>query len=287
MEALTLFTWGYWGWGSATGELVKATDAVEAARGYKPPMFVDIRLSRSVRAPGFRDRAFEELLGSDRYRWLNGLGNLAISEGGATRIKDPAAAETLLELARACASEGRRIIFFCACEHPGTEENPNACHRVTVARLVLEAAARHNLAVVIVEWPGGEPRLQGLETALPSAAFAKVDAGAAAIPLHEPVALAEMAAVPHFSLVVARDAASNGRTTPSLVTGPARYRKGGWYLPNLGYLDEEPSKVGEFLKREREEWGYAPRWSVHPLHAGSDKERTVVLSDVSTKTEGA
>src|SRR5450759_2985969 len=121
MEPLTLFTWGYWGWGHATKQLIKAVDAVEAARGFKPPMFVDIRLSRSVRAPGFNGAAFENEVGSSRYRWLQSLGNVAIKEGGALRIKDPAAAETLLDITEACARNDQRVLFFCACEFPHTE----------------------------------------------------------------------------------------------------------------------------------------------------------------------
>lgn len=76
MSEVSLFTWGYWGWGNATAQLVEAVDAVEASRGFKPPMFVDIRLFRKVRAVGFRDRAFEGLLGPSRYVWLDKLGNL-------------------------------------------------------------------------------------------------------------------------------------------------------------------------------------------------------------------
>jgi hypothetical protein len=36
----TLFTWGYYGWGNHTPDLVKAVDAVETNRGFQPPMFV-------------------------------------------------------------------------------------------------------------------------------------------------------------------------------------------------------------------------------------------------------
>jgi len=52
----TLFTWGYYGWGNHTPDLVKAVDAVETSRGFQPPMFVDIRIRRSVRAAGFTAR---------------------------------------------------------------------------------------------------------------------------------------------------------------------------------------------------------------------------------------
>ena len=37
---LTMFTWGYWGWGSATRQLLEAVDAAEIDRGFKPPFFV-------------------------------------------------------------------------------------------------------------------------------------------------------------------------------------------------------------------------------------------------------
>ena len=53
---LTLFTWGYWGWGGSTRstrKLVQAVDLAEKKRKHKPPIFVDIRLRRSVRAKGF------------------------------------------------------------------------------------------------------------------------------------------------------------------------------------------------------------------------------------------
>ena len=60
---ITIFKWGYDGWGNATKTLVRSVDAIERARGYESPIFVDIRYSRSVRAIGFRDHAFEKLLG--------------------------------------------------------------------------------------------------------------------------------------------------------------------------------------------------------------------------------
>jgi hypothetical protein len=50
MPTTTLFTWGYYGWGNATPQLVEAVDAVEHSRGFAPPLFVDIRIRRSVRA---------------------------------------------------------------------------------------------------------------------------------------------------------------------------------------------------------------------------------------------
>lgn len=148
---LTLFSFGYWGWGNATRELVARVDEIEAARGFAPPFFADVRLRRSVRAPGFSGRAFERLLGPDRHVWMPALGNDAIAHGGAMRLHDPAAAGELLDRARRLATENRRLLFFCACERP--EE----CHRSLVAEAVRDEARRRKTKVSVVEWPGDEP----------------------------------------------------------------------------------------------------------------------------------
>src|SRR5438874_12696499 len=115
MEPLTLFSWGYWGWGTCVPRLMEAVDAAEAARGYRPPMFVDIRISRSVRAPGFRGEAFAKLVGASRYVWMDDLGNEAIVQRGELRIKNPDAAEILFDLATEHAKKRQRVVFFCAC----------------------------------------------------------------------------------------------------------------------------------------------------------------------------
>lgn len=67
MSNLTAFSWGYWGWGAHTAELVRVVDGIERAHGKRPPVFVDIRFSGSMRAVGFREGAFEN--GSVRAGW--------------------------------------------------------------------------------------------------------------------------------------------------------------------------------------------------------------------------
>src|SRR6478736_5910064 len=101
MQTITLFTWGYYGWGNHTPQFVKAVDAVEANRDFRPPIFVDIRIRRSVRAAGFTGSAFEELLGKDRHRWMKSLGNKFIETrtGPDIQIAEPTAADELLDLA--------------------------------------------------------------------------------------------------------------------------------------------------------------------------------------------
>jgi hypothetical protein len=87
MATTTLFTWGYYGWGNHTPQLVEAVDAVERSRGFGPPLFVDIRIRRTVRAKGFQGNAFEKLLGQDRHRWMKSLGNKFIQTRTGPRIQ--------------------------------------------------------------------------------------------------------------------------------------------------------------------------------------------------------
>jgi hypothetical protein len=143
-KVLTLLAWGYWGWGNSTRKFVRCIDAFEKKNGFSPPIFVDIRLQRSARAPGFSGINFERLVGSTRYWWMPELGNanIATNEDG-IRIKDPFSARTLVSLAKHCQRQDRRIIFFCACEEF------KYCHRRQVAKLVKKEAARRRWRVKI------------------------------------------------------------------------------------------------------------------------------------------
>ena len=154
---LTLFTWGYWGWGGSTRstrKLVQAVDLAERTRGFEPPIFVDIRLRRSVRSKGFSGNAFARVVGARRYKWMPELGNRSIATGE-TRIEIdcPCYARELLQLAIKCHRQNRRILFFCACLDLKTKE----CHRHVVAELLLKEAARQRRRVEVVEWPGSNP----------------------------------------------------------------------------------------------------------------------------------
>lgn len=260
INQLTLFTFGYEGWGSSTEQLIEAVDAVEASRGYQPPIFVDIRLSRSVRAPGFIGESFAKTVGRERYRWMEALGNVNVKTGGPIKIKDPSAASVLLETAEKAATENRRVIFFCHCQPPAI------CHRWTVADLVLKVAQRRKLAVQIVEWPGGEPRLKGLEVAVSPTVFDKICNGGVTIPLEPPFSLAEMAAVPWVSLIYVRDN-ENGDVAGPFVTGPAEFRisakakMGGWCFMHKGLLDEPEDKIPDAVHAYRAKLGFDPRFS--------------------------
>src|SRR5664280_2763017 len=121
--AARIFSWGYFGWGPYTEDLIRAVNAAEQRRGFAPPLFVDARIKRSVRAPGFVGSAFEKTVGSDRYVWMRDLGNLAVMRGrGPTEIKNPAAAATLLDEAIDRHGNRQRILYFCSCEFPRTPD---------------------------------------------------------------------------------------------------------------------------------------------------------------------
>ena len=247
---LTIFSWGYWGWGSTTTQLVQAVDAAEEARGFKPPTFVDVRLPRSVRAKGFSGNAFEKMVGKARYEWMVGLGNrkIATRESG-VEINDPFAAKDLLDLAIANHSDGRRVLFFCACEDIHVLE----CHRTTVAALVMREAENAGQHLEIVEWPGGTPARRTVEVSL--ALVKAVVRGRKSVPLGKTIDLAEMAVLPWGSIVTLQ----GGDQSLAIVTGPAKHQ-GGWCLPvlEIGDLGDKPSSLEVWSNEFRRERGLNP-----------------------------
>lgn len=229
-DKLTLFSWGYYGWGSSISQLLRVTEAAERQRGFEPPVFVDARFSRSVRAAGFRDRAFEKALPAGRYQWMKGLGNEGITTGGAIRIYKPADAATLLDLAVEEAKRSRRVIFFCSCGLP------LGCHRSVVRDLVLKEAVLRRMALEIVEWPGGEP-VNGQPAALkvPSSVFSKIISGAPRIPIDEDTAVRAFATHPWGGYIAITD----GKRNTVASVSPAQFSAGKWFLePQITPVDE-------------------------------------------------
>lgn len=244
---ITLFRRGYFGWGNHTPDLVRAADAVEAARGFGPPLFVDTRIRRAVRARGFQGPAFAHLLG-DRYRWVPALGNRFIltRSGPAIQINDPAAADELLDLAVEAGRVRRRVVFFCSCQWP--RDGQAECHRVEVGRLVLAAAARRRQPAEVVEWPGGEPR--EFDLTVESPVFRALRQGRTAVPLGEPADLAAAAGLPWGSVVTVRAGDEVGR----VVSGPAFRRPHGWALPVFGFFPEgeDAERTAAELRADRD-----------------------------------
>lgn len=142
--------------GNATPQLVQAVDAVEQSRGFEPPLFVDIRIRRSVRAKGFQGSAFEKLLGPERHRWMKSLGNRYIETrtGPNIQIADPSAADELLDLSLESAQCQQRLLFFCSCPWPKFD-GEIAGHRTTVAGLVFEVAKRLKPSLLEIGGKGG------------------------------------------------------------------------------------------------------------------------------------
>jgi hypothetical protein len=240
MKELTAFSWGYWGWGNHTREFVRAVDAIERDRGIRPPMFVDIRFSRSVRALGFRNTAFEEAVGKSRYRWLPKLGNKRIGSGrGGIQIADLSGVDELLQIVLDAATDNRRVIFFCACERPGS------CHRAVVASLLVKAARRKGVPLNVVEWPGGEP--ETIDIDIPDKVVKDVLRGGNRVPLaaSHPKQIRKFAALPWCSRVGLHS--SSG--VVAIICGPAQLAAD-WYLPVIG---PDVSKPGDTIKSLRKE----------------------------------
>jgi hypothetical protein len=252
MKKTTLFTWGYYGWGSCTPRLVEAVDAVETSRGFEPPIFVDIRIRRNVRAKGFVGNAFEKLMGPSRHRWMKSLGNKFIQTrtGPDIQIAEPSAAVELLDLALESADHRQRLLFFCSCQWPRCD-GEIACHRTTVAGLVLEESKKRGEPVEVVEWPGGDPRQIDLDVT--PQVFTAVRKGRMTVPLGGTTDLAHLAGLPWGSIATIH---SDGEKLHRVV-GPAFWQTDKWSLPvfptdadGLAECEREASKFRRSLGLE-------------------------------------
>jgi hypothetical protein len=245
----TVFTWGYEGWGNATPECDRAFRAVEAARGFEPPVFVDVRARRQVRAVGFQDDAFQRVVGRDRYRWLPGLGNEAVRTGrGAMRLRRTGDAVELLGIVLAAARQKRRVVFFCSCPSP---EGCAWCHRQLVRRALLREARRFDQSLRVQEWPGGDltSRVRA-EVRVTPELFRKVRGSQRQVLLGKGLPPVELLALPPYSLVRLR-----ARGEQQLVSAlPARVHAGRWMLPiGLGNVlsEDRAEDVLPSARRER------------------------------------
>ncbi|MCE9563952.1 MAG: hypothetical protein K8U57_18070 [Planctomycetes bacterium] len=85
-------------------ELVETVDAIEKSRGCKPPIFVDIRIRRSIKAVGFNGTIMSGF-------WMKSVGNNFIETraGPPIQIADPETAKDLLHLAKSHGQERPRL----------------------------------------------------------------------------------------------------------------------------------------------------------------------------------
>jgi hypothetical protein len=249
------FMWGYWGWGGSTKELVLAFDAAERERGHEPPVFVDVRIGREVRAVGFRGDAFEKRLGETRYRWLPDLGNQGILDRGEVRLRDASKASDLLDLVVQVHADRRRVIFFCACQSPPRNEQ-RACHRLLVGDVLLEEARRRKVDLSVVEWPGGAPCAL-FETVSPPAVRAALGGGRS-VPVPPGMSPSIAVALPWGSYALVEGEAA------SIVVGPALHAQGRWAL-QVPWAMPAASTETQLLRaigRLRKGAGLEPRFSL-------------------------
>lgn len=251
---ITVFSWGYWGWGTSVPELIRAFDAAERARGYEPPVFVDIRYRRNVRAPGFRGDAFMDAVGKDRYCWFQGLGNEAIDDRNATRVRLQRASDVgkLLKESQTQYEQNRRVVFFCSCKSPPQAAKPR-CHRFTVARRLVNRACKVGVHISVVEWPGGTPTLQSLRVSKTALLPLLRSSPPKHFSLPKALSVAEAAALPHGSVITL----SAGKfDCAHVITGPAVYLDGEWQLPlhQVYASDFHPSKAVEWANRALKRW---------------------------------
>jgi len=241
MKKISMFSWGFSGWGNSTPELVAAVEAAERKRGFKPPIFVDIRFRRTGRAKGFKEHTFEDLLGWRRYRWMPTLGNSAIGTGkGGVNIASPKAARQLLDVALEASDRSARVIFFCACESPFA----SWCHRLHVTKLLRREARLRQIPLDVSEWPGGQPSARPLSLRVSPETFRGLLKGRATVPLSHKRAPSDFAGIPWGSLVRVKA----GTDEVVVPVGPAAYRSGSWGLPT--FWDEDPSTDIQGLRRQ-------------------------------------
>jgi hypothetical protein len=252
--SVTLFSWGYWGWGSATSQLVKAVDTAERKRGFRPPIFVDIRLRRQGHARGFVGNAFRDVIRAPRYRWIGCLGNEYIGTGKTgIKIKCPEATAELLDLAIHAAKHRRRIVFYCACEFPWYK-GKRRCHRDAVTELLLAEAEKRGRSISVVEWPGGRPVEARLK--VDQELFRSVMSGRWNIPFGDNK-LRAFAGLPWGS-VLTLESAENGDQQlvavgpPMFATSKSGRAGGHWQLPV--FMQAEAGQQKASLARDVEQW---------------------------------
>jgi uncharacterized protein (DUF488 family) len=87
----------------------------------------DIRFSPYSRYPGWQKQALRDLVGADRYAWIQALGNVNY-RGGEIKLLDFEAGAKLAERALA----KKNVILLCGCF------DVTHCHRLVAANLLAE-----------------------------------------------------------------------------------------------------------------------------------------------------
>ena len=137
--------------------------------------------------------------------------------------------------------ENRRVIFYCACEFPSLD-GALACHRRTIADLLLAHAKKIGRAISVVEWPGDAPTETRIS--VDKKIFSAIMRGRMSVPFADD-RLPAFAALPWASCSHV-ECDDDGRT--GIVTvGPAKFSAsnngtGFWYLPLIEPADPHATK---------------------------------------------
>ena len=247
IRKLTIFMFGYDGWGNSTELLHKATAAVERQRGYRRPYWVDTRFSPYTLAAGFYGRTFASVVGDDHYCSMPELGNANVGSNPTSdriRIETPQAAERLLDLALQCWRRRQRVIYFCQCPEP------RHCHRRKIAILLIRAAKKRRVALQVVEWPGGEPQVRRISVRIPSSAVRKSHLALD----RTPRPLAVLAGLAAGSRLRVYDGQGWEDT---FAVKAARYTRGSWQFPLVKYRGR-PAKKPADVAAWRDSHAYSP-----------------------------
>jgi hypothetical protein len=174
---------------------------------------------------------------------MKSLGNrfIVTRTGSNIQIADLSAADELLDLALDAARHKQRLLFFCSCQWPRCG-GKIACHRTTVADLVLDAAKRRDEPVEIVEWPGGQPK--PIDRDVTPQVFAAVRKGRMSVPLGDEPDLAEVAGLPWCSVATLHSAGDKLYR----VVGPAIRKPDQWVLPVLSPSFDPAAGLAEYEK---------------------------------------
>lgn len=179
-----------------------------------------------MRAKGFVGRAFERMLGHERYRWMPSLGNPLIRNPRADRrVTSPTAAHQLLDLALDVARQRRRVIFFCSCPCP--DFNDPGCHRRDVTTELLRVAGQRGEPAVVEDWPGGQPARMPIPLHVPRSAISAARLGRQSISLPKRTNLQNVAGLPWGTLVELRA----GEDRQLFCAGPAQFNR--WFADGV------------------------------------------------------
>lgn len=244
-----VFSWGYKGWGTSIPETIEMFDAVERARGFQPPLFVDIRARTAVRSEGFRGAKspFARALRKSRYRELKELGNAEVTtRRGPMRLIAPAAINELLGLVLRAQHEQRRVVFFCSCASP---LEFHSCHRRLVAKQLVKVARDLGLPLAVEEWPGGAPRRTSVTVRVDAAEFDGLCSGDSSIDLGRSRPAAKVLALPVGSVI--RVKANRREALASVLAPVLRLRR--WRLP-LYLLPLDQADTARYLLESARHW---------------------------------